>query len=268
MPDPGPTERTAQNARLFGQVAATYDQLGFLRLAALALAQQVQLAPTARVLDIATGTGEVALALAGRAGAVTGLDLSPAMIALAQAKAEAAGQPGVQFVVGDAAQLPFADASFDAVVCAAGLFFMPDMEAALREWRRVLTPGGQLVFSSFGRGLLGTLPGLWREELGSLNLKPASPPLGRIPTPQAAQTLLQDAGFVQVTVQPVPLTYTLSAPAARWQDIALGLEGTVLHSLSAQQQAEVQARHLKRLSALPWPQHLPVPLLLARGVCG
>ena len=258
------SERARQNAALFGRVAGTYDQLGFLALAARVFTREVSVSEGERVLDVATGTGEVALGLA-RAGAwVTGVDLAPEMIAVAREKAR--GAPDIEFLVADALALPFADASFDVVVCAASLFFMPDMHAALTEWRRVLKPGGRVVFSSFGRGLMGTLPGLWREELVTYGVKPGSPPLGRIPTLDAARELLEQAGFGQVNVQLTEVLYPLARPQERWADITAGLEGDPLRDFTPELRAQVQARHLERLHHLEWPQEVPVPVIVASGV--
>jgi ubiquinone/menaquinone biosynthesis C-methylase UbiE len=96
-----------------------------------------------RWLDVATGTGAVAL-LAGRAGAdVTGLDLSPVLIETAKGKAAAEGL-GVDFEAGDAEALPYDDASFDVVCSAIGTQFAPDHAAVARELARVCRPGGRL----------------------------------------------------------------------------------------------------------------------------
>ncbi len=99
----------------------------------------------ARVLDLATGTGDLALALRQRlpAAEITGADFSPEMLAIAQSK-------GVQpTVVADALQLPFEDGTFDCVTVAFGLRNMADWSAALREMARVLAPGGHLLVLDF-----------------------------------------------------------------------------------------------------------------------
>src|SRR5215218_1556352 len=105
--------------------------------------------PGARVLDVACGTGVVARAAAprvGPTGAVVGLDLSPAMLAAAAALPSVAGAP-IAWQEGNALALPFADRSFDVVVCQQGLQFFPDRLAAMREMRRVLVPGGRVALA-------------------------------------------------------------------------------------------------------------------------
>jgi demethylmenaquinone methyltransferase/2-methoxy-6-polyprenyl-1,4-benzoquinol methylase len=98
------------------------------------------------VLDVATGTGDLALALRDAGvGSVTGLDFSAAMLAEAARKARGSAERGIVWVAGDAMALPFADASFDAVTVAFGLRNMPSYEGALREMARVLRAGGRLV---------------------------------------------------------------------------------------------------------------------------
>jgi demethylmenaquinone methyltransferase/2-methoxy-6-polyprenyl-1,4-benzoquinol methylase len=101
----------------------------------------------ARVLDVATGTGDLALALrAAGAADVVGLDFSAPMLnAAIRKEAMAAGNRRITWVEGDAMSLPFPDASFDAVTVAFGLRNMPSYPAALREMSRVLRPAGSLV---------------------------------------------------------------------------------------------------------------------------
>lgn len=121
-----------------------------------------------RVLDVATGTGDVAFEIR-KAGVseVVGLDVSTGMIDEARRKARKGGD-GVSFVVGDGMNLPFADGSFDAVTISFGLRNMPDYAEAVREMARVLKPGGKLVcleMTPFRRPFLGPLFRLYFEQV-------------------------------------------------------------------------------------------------------
>ncbi len=101
------------------------------------------------MLDVASGTGSSAILAAREFGCVAkGLEYSPRSVRAAQEAADAAGLCNeVGFVEGDAEELPFADGSFDAVLCECSLCTFPDKLIALREIRRVLRPGGRLALS-------------------------------------------------------------------------------------------------------------------------
>lgn len=127
-----------------------------------ALASVLAPQPGERLLDVATGTGAVAL-LAARAGAVvTGLDLAPDLIERARAKADAAGL-SVTFEAGDAEALPYGDGAFDVVCSAIGTQFAPDHAAVARELGRVCRPGGRLGLACWTpEGGVGQMFGVMR----------------------------------------------------------------------------------------------------------
>ncbi len=97
-----------------------------------------------RILDVGTGTGFIALLLAELGHEVVGLDISEGMLGVAREKAKKAGLD-VDFQLGDAENLPFNDASFDAVICRHLLWTLPNPEKAVREWVRVVGDGGRVV---------------------------------------------------------------------------------------------------------------------------
>ena len=135
--------------------AVGYDSLWQAQLAAAHTALLALASPAAgeRVLDIACGTGLVSFAAAravGPSGHVLGVDLSERMIDAAEHRPTQPGLSNCSFSRMDAERLALPDASFDVVLCALGLMYMPDPEQALREMRRVLRPGGRLALAVWG----------------------------------------------------------------------------------------------------------------------
>lgn len=98
------------------------------------------------VLDLATGTGAAALAASAKCATVTGLDVNAGMLTVARRKSDA-----VTWEEGDAADLPFADTTFDAALCQFGFMFFPDRACVLTEMLRVLKPNGTLAIAVFDR---------------------------------------------------------------------------------------------------------------------
>jgi demethylmenaquinone methyltransferase/2-methoxy-6-polyprenyl-1,4-benzoquinol methylase len=146
--------KAAYVRRLFHTIAGRYDLITRLlsfgrdqawkrRLVALA-------APRAgmRALDLASGTGDIALALAARGARVTALDLTLRMLQLARAKPNAGG---LTFVTGDMMTLPFPPDAFDLVTAGYGLRNVPRIDTAAAEIQRVLKPGGLLLSLDFNR---------------------------------------------------------------------------------------------------------------------
>ncbi len=102
--------------------------------------------PGEKVLDLATGTGITAIAARERGAEVTGVDLTPELLAVARSKASKAGFSDIDFQEGDAEALPFTDARFDVVLSTCGHMFAPDQPKVGAELARVTRPGGRVVF--------------------------------------------------------------------------------------------------------------------------
>jgi len=110
-----------------------------------------------RVLDVATGTGNAAVAAARNGCEVTGIDYVPALLERGRARAAAEGLP-VSFQEGDVEHLAFPDASFDAVLSCLGVMFTPDQERAAAELARVCKPGGTIALANWTpTGFIGRL---------------------------------------------------------------------------------------------------------------
>jgi SAM-dependent methyltransferase len=158
---------------------ATFGEL--LQPAADALVARVGVTAGMRVLDVATGTGNAAVAAAAAGGQVTGLDLTPELFGAARARARAGGWD-IDWMEGDAEHLPFADQSFERVLSVFGVMFAPDHRRAAAELARVLAPGGTIglcswtIEGAFGRMIrlmmtrqppasFAPPPGLWGNQV-------------------------------------------------------------------------------------------------------
>jgi SAM-dependent methyltransferase len=162
--------------------------------------------PGERWLDVATGTGAVAI-LAARAGAeVVGLDIAPAL--LEQARAQADDLP-IRWDEGDAQALPYPDASFDVVASCFGAVFAPDDEAVARELARVTRPGGRLGLTAWRRSAeLRTV----YERVG---ISPQEPDPTRWSDEASVRRLLGDA--FDLELEPGVWRIGFEAPELMWE---------------------------------------------------
>jgi SAM-dependent methyltransferase len=140
------------------------------------LAEAADLRPGDRVLDVATGSGNAALAAARYGAEVTGVDYVPELLERARARAAAEGLE-ITFAEGDAEDLAFPDASFDAVLSALGVMFAPDQERAAAELVRVCRPGGTI-------GLVNWTPAGFIGQLLKTVTRHVPPPAGVRPPSQ------------------------------------------------------------------------------------
>jgi ubiquinone/menaquinone biosynthesis methyltransferase len=174
-----------------------------------------QAGPGARALDLATGTGDLAFALAARGARVVGLDVTFRMIELAIAKrAVAPVAPG--FLVGDMQALPFSPRSFDIVTTGYGLRNVPNLATAIDEIHRVLSPGGRMLSLDFNRPsnlavrsaylayltLTGAALGwLLHRDPDTYRYIPAS--IRQYPGAEAVARMFEARGFTEVRWYPV-----------------------------------------------------------------
>lgn len=216
--DPG----NARIARLFDALADSYDQVGvdFFQPIADGLVAAVAPARGERWLDVGCGRGAVLVPVARAVepgGAVTGIDVSPAMVEQCRAVAGEAGLANVEVRLGDAAA-PEVDGPFDGITSSLVLFFLPDPLAALRTWVPLLRLGGRVGVTTFG-------PPDPRWDAVDDVFAPYLPPAmrdarttgeqGPFASDAGMEQLLSDAGLVDVstTAEAIPVRF---ADAHAW----------------------------------------------------
>jgi 2-polyprenyl-3-methyl-5-hydroxy-6-metoxy-1,4-benzoquinol methylase len=169
---------------------------------------RLNLVPGTRLLDVACGTGNLAIP-AARAGAhVTGVDIAANLLVQARDRA-AAENLGVTFDEGDAEQLPYPDASFDVVVTMFGAMFAPRPELVAQELARVLKPGGRLAMANWNpAGFSGKM-----FKIGSIHVPPPPgilPPVLWGDDATVRQRLSQ--GFTHIETELIPIDFDLPMP--------------------------------------------------------
>ncbi len=149
------SKQPSQVAAMFDTVSTHYDRtntvlsMGNASLWRVATTRAVAPKPGERILDVAAGTGTSSAALSHNGAFITAADFSAGMIEVGRLRH--ASNPFIEFVQADATQLPFDDASFDAVTISFGLRNVENPKQALAEFYRVLRPGGRVVICEFSR---------------------------------------------------------------------------------------------------------------------
>jgi demethylmenaquinone methyltransferase / 2-methoxy-6-polyprenyl-1,4-benzoquinol methylase len=210
----GPASGTlpeTQVREMFDRIARIYDPVNTVMTAGMHHAWRRRAAdltgvgPGSRALDVATGTGDLAVELASRGAAVTGMDFSPAMLELAGAKA-----PEIEFEEGDALALRYGDAEFDAVTVGFGARNFADLDRGLREMARVTKPGGRVVvleittpehppLSWFFRAWFDRIVPLLGRVAGDSDAYTYLPnSVRRFPGPEALGGRMAEAGLIDV----------------------------------------------------------------------
>lgn len=206
--------------------AADYDALAGRVTSRLAdpLLDAVAAGPGNRVLDIATGPGYVAARAAERGAESVGLDFSETMLAYARSRS-----PGVEFVRGNATELPFPDDSFDAAIAAFLLLHLGRPDDAVAEAVRVLAPDGRAAFSVWDEPSRGRWLGVMFDAIAAAGASPPTdvppgPPIFGLADETKFTRLLTDAGLAEVAVETVEFPLELESSEELWAGL---IDGTV-----------------------------------------
>lgn len=255
----------------FNTVAPGYDRpaLRFFHLSAEHLAGLFELAGDERVLDVATGTGAVALTLARRLdrGHVTGIDMAEGMLGQAEAKAAAQRLSNVTFQPMGMTALQFPAGCFDCATAAFALFFVEDMSACLRGITTCLKPGGQVLICGFSGPSFSPNIDMFLARIERYGV--TVPPLSwkRLGDEALNAALLAEAGLEDIHVVRRDLSYRLADPEDWWDVLwYAGFRG-LLGQLSEEDLRRFRLEHLAEIGALATAQGIPlqVEVVYARG---
>lgn len=248
-------QQRAQQKEMWGASSPAWEHCDAwlernLRPVASWLCEAAAIAPGHRVLDLACGTGHPATTVAawvGPSGHVTATDLSPEMVAAAKRAIARLGLTNVEVQEMDMEQLAFPDGGFDAVTCRFGLMFCPEPARAAAEIHRVLKPGGRValcVWDEPAKNPFFTAIGQLAGKFVALPPPdPTAPGVFRLADHGALEALLTGAGFRDVRLQPMPMTFVYASPDEYW-DIQSQLAApikTAIATLPAATVAELKA---------------------------
>jgi ubiquinone/menaquinone biosynthesis C-methylase UbiE len=189
----------------------------FHKRAANRLVELAKIQPGQKILDVATGTGLVAIAaaqLVDDTGSVVGFDISPGMLQQAQEKVTALSLNNIQLEEADADEREFQENEFDAVLCSSAIVYLTDIPKALRRWHYTLKAGGIIAFSC----LAETSPSasvLFREVVQRHGVIIPNPNeiLG---TPDKCKQMLQEIGFEKIEITTEQFGFYLQDPEVGW----------------------------------------------------
>ncbi len=228
-----PAQYKIIESRVYSMTASDYERFGsgVFEMCATPLLEGAQLAPGRHVLDVACGPGIPALMaarLVAPGGTVTGVDLAPGMVELARKKAGERGLTNVVFQEGDAEALPFADDSFDVVLCNHGLVHTTDRTKALLEMQRVLRKdGGWLalsVWSTPDRALTIGIVAKTVRDLWPAAAVPGAPMWFDFGAEGVLEKALSDAGFRDITTRRTTVALEVKSAEEYWERV-VGISG-------------------------------------------
>jgi ubiquinone/menaquinone biosynthesis C-methylase UbiE len=196
---------------IYDRRSGQYDRSPFHAHLAQILIDYAQIEAGQQVLDMATGTGLVALIAAERVGPqgqVVGVDMSGGMLEQARRKASEANLPNLELILGDAETVEFAADRFDVILCSAAIVWLKDIPATLRRWSHFLKPAGLMAFNGFSESSFVEEVLLRRvARKHGIPLRNPHLPTG---TAERCAALLHSAGFTAIEVKTDQLGYFLS----------------------------------------------------------
>jgi len=220
-----------------------------------------------RMLEVAAGPGDTGFLVAPLLGSgrLVSTDLSPSMVDAARKRGAELGITNADYRTLDAQAMDLGDASFDGVLCRWGFMLMPDPAAALRECRRILVPGGRLVFAVFTgpeKNPFASVPARILIEMGHLPAPSSAwhPGILALADRTRLESLLHDAGFASPNIEAVAMTWTFAGIDDYWRFlIELTALGPLVRSISDDARREFRERLNARLASFARGAEIALP---------
>ncbi|WP_293122682.1 methyltransferase domain-containing protein [Microcoleus sp. bin38.metabat.b11b12b14.051] len=242
-------------ADLYTRRSQTYDNSDWHLQTARRLVEYGRVGFGQQILDMATGTGHVAIAAAeivGSQGRVIGVDIATGMLDIARSKAQALSLKNTEFILADAETLDFPVNTCDRIFCASAFIWMSDLHATLTHWHKFLKPGGILGIHAFADTAFvgGVVTQKVAKKYGiSFNM---SKPTGTV---EKCHSLLEQAGFkdIEIKIQQDGSYISLEKAKAMWAGSSHPAPGQYpppLSTLSTEQLAQAKAEFENELESL------------------
>lgn len=238
----------------FNNVSREYDSkvLRFFTESANHLVSMLHLRGNERVIDIATGTGNAALAIAAHLpqGDVTGIDFSSGMLEQARQKAILQNVQNVKFIEMDMQAMEFTTAWFDVAICAFGIFFVDDMDTQLAHMAKMVKPGGTIAICNFQEDYFYPLRDLLIKKLKNYNIQQPSQVWTRIANDAGCKELFKKAEIHNIHVEQKNMGYFLSSEREWWDVIWNAGFRSLVSQLSPSDLERFRQEHMQEVAAL------------------
>ena len=240
--------------QMFDTVSGGYDgnALRFFPKSAEHMTSLLKLRGDEHVLDVACGTGHVSLAIAPRLprGRITAVDLSPGMLDQARKKAASLSIQNVEFLERDMQELGFARGTFDAAVCAFGIFFVEDMDAQLSHIASTVKPGGTVLITSFVENYFQPMRDMLFNRIETYGVQKPPEAWKRIADEAGCGQFFEKAGLTNVRVELKNVGYYLENEDEWWDIVWHAGFRRFVTRLSQQDQERFKQEHLEEIGAL------------------